>query len=210
MSTILDVIMAVIAGSIVIVTIMITIIKINQMNYNLQTMMNLQEDSNLVITAIDEAFLEPVGNHLHNFETAITHASAGQFSYNFRAVICGCKIDEPNWMTDCTHPLQSATITTEQVGTGFRLIANSTWDPKRPGMPMVFQTTVYPLTTGDIFTYYDVDENVTNNLSDIRSVKFNFEFRARGWYDTEDEAEIRYPVAFWRYFKNIYIQNIPT
>jgi len=55
------------------------------------------------------------------------------------------------------------------------------------------------------FTYYDVDENETFILKDIRSVKVEMEFFHEGSLVGPGERNINTKIIFWKYFKNLYL-----
>ena len=191
MNSIIDVIGALIASTVIIITILLTIINIQKIKYNSETLLGLYSAGDLIASAIDQEYLEKVGYNLYNDEVRITVATPTNFHFNYKS-------------TRTATSMNNVRIFTSVVNGNTSLQAI---DPIVP--PGGFDSTPVFLESGNIFTYYDGGNPPapTTVLDDIHSVKVELVFIAPAWNDNPTKPNLRYPITFWRYFKNVYIDN---
>jgi len=201
MVTLLDVTLSVITGMIVILTIIFSIININQMSYNLETMLALHEfctntsDSGENVIEILETYLEYAGRHMADPDSQRVFHIAESNRLRFRAK------EESFSPTPDMYEFRYGT------GNGLPRL-----EVLKNGNE-VFRTWPYALRE-PVFTYFNYDGNPINPTTDaqraaIRSVRVDLIFEAPGW-GKQDDLVIGYPITFWQYFKNLYIRNAPT
>ena len=189
MNSIIDVIGALIAGTVVIITIILTIINVQKIKYNTETMLNLYSSGDIYVSSIDQGFLEKVGLNLYNDEAPITIANQNIFEFRAKETRTATSMDTYRIFTTTTNNNRSLIIT--ENGTE------------------VFATTPVFIGTGDIFTYYDGGNPPlpTFDTALIHSVKVDLTFLAPAWNENILKPNLEYPITFWRYFKNVYIDN---
>lgn len=81
MIVLLDIIGAIIAGTMVIITIVNSIFNIQQMNYNIQTLLSLNTVGNEITEFIDLTYLESVGRNLKSTDQIISTAKENEFTF---------------------------------------------------------------------------------------------------------------------------------
>ena len=193
MSSIIDVIGALIASTVIIITIILTIINVQKIKYNTETMLNLYQSGDLIASGLDLEYLEKVGRNLYNDEVAVTRATANEFVFRTREnrADAGMKIVR--------------IFTTAVAGTTntFRLQVSVN------GLPPEFDSSPVFIQSGDIFTYFDGSDPpvITTAEADIHSVQVNLTFLAPAWNEDPSRPNLEYPLTFWRFFKNAYIDN---
>jgi len=190
MTFILDLILALITGIIVILTIIYSIINIQQMNYNTQMLLAMHDYAEDVIDILSSEFLEKVGRHFVG-ENVFTNATATSMTFRFK---------ENSWDTETTYLMdyQNRLVSIIENPATANTIRFSTINS-------------YPLET-PVITYYGSSSNViinpVANLDSIRGCRVDLIFNVPGW-GRGGELTLRYPITFWKYFKNMYIRDIP-
>jgi len=208
MITLLDVTLSVITGTIVILTIVFSIININQMNYNLETMLTLHKHAANVIYWLD-LYLEPAGRYIANTATGTpptpqpTFLEATEHRLRFNSI--------ENFYDTITQMREYDFI---HVNTGGEPRIEVRIGPSGGPTTEVYRT--YPATLQEpVYTYFDSLLTVINptntpaQMARIRSVRVDLILSAPGWTNNPDHATIFYPITFWKYFKNVYIANAP-
>ncbi|MCL2063921.1 MAG: hypothetical protein FWG98_06075 [Candidatus Cloacimonetes bacterium] len=189
MNSLIDVIMAFVAGTIVVMTILYSIFQVRQMNYNIETFLTLNQTANNLIDVVDTAFLEPVGLHLRNDEQAVMVATQNEFVYRNRATSNAPVIDEYR-IRMLTHNSRNTLVITRNNAE----VYNS--------YPVFFESP-------SIFTYYDRTNSVTTNPNDVFSIRVDLNLITEAWSNLDDQR-IEYPISFWRIFRNVYLSSNPT
>lgn len=192
----LDIIGAVIAGTMVIITIISSIFNVQQMNYNIQTLLALNTTANQISEFLDLSYLESVGRNLKNTEDVIKSVSGNRFVYFSRAEY-----------SDINPVEYTAETKTDANGNVF--ISISTKNTPTSVSVEVFNSSPFFIEHTNIFTFFDIDGNITTNINDVRYCQVDLVFVERGW-DKKDNLYIKYPITFWRFFKNIYLNQLNT
>jgi len=190
MSVFIDIIGAAVIGVMVIMTILFTIFNVQRMNYNVNTMLTLNTTANTLTEVIDMSYLEPVARHLQPEQPAIILAQRDQFTFNRRH-------DNP------PHNLQTYQL---------RMLRNaddniflSVMRTEGGIATEVFNSFPFFFESGDVFTFFDLNGNVTTDTDLIRGVRVDLVFVADSF--GRDDSRISYPITFWRHFKNIYLRS---
>jgi hypothetical protein len=194
MTAILDILAATIAGTMIILTIIVSIFNISQVNYNVSMFLAMNTHAQKVIEVLNDVYLENTGKYMETADGAaigrslpdaltirsrLEHFSPTATEFRFDVVPAG--------------------------GGGFVLEVTD-----ETGM-VVYDTLPYHLTTQNVFTYFD-ENNVliadpVANSADIRVCRVDLEFFTPGLGNIED-LELTYPITFWRYFKNLYLPEL--
>ena len=188
MSVFIDVLGSIFAGSLVVLTIISSILNIQQMNYNLQAFLALNLAANHFIEVVDMSYFEPVGLNIERTEPSVLEASRNRFVYQNRRSITTPLV---------THAIEMQTNADNRIF--FRVTENGI---------TVFNSSPVFFESVDIFTYYDSNFNEIADpaarLNDVYSVRVDLVFTEAAW-SRDPNQRIRYPVTFWRFFKNIYL-----
>ena len=197
MNALIDVFGSIIAGSVVVLTILTSIFNIQQINYNINAFLHLNEAANHFIEVVDMAYFEPVGRNMLTTDNPIKVAARNRLIYENRSTPNGAPITYTIEMRFINN--RNTFIVTEQMTPTSSVVE-------------VYRSP-YALESLDIFTYYGRDDNeltfdaVTNSITNTNSVygvKVDLVFITEAWSNSDDH-NIRYPITFWRYFKNIYL-----
>jgi len=202
MGSIIDIIGALIAGGLIIITIILTINNVRIMDYNIQTELNLHTAALKVPEVLEVGYLESLGRLTNRSDVPISIASPNQFQF------FGITINAAGNLEQVIYTLESALIP----NTNFfhvRVITQTTTTP--PITNQTYTTQPYQFENGNIFTYFDGNNNslgstvIGDDLDLIRSVQVDLMFIEPAAGRTD--AFMRYPITFWRYFKNLYIRD---
>lgn len=187
----LDVIGAMVAGTMVILTIVNSIFNIQQMNYNVQTMLALNSTANQMTEVIDMMYLEPVAKNLKKDEVAVNIAKSNEFEFISRLTY--------NDNTITTYKLEMLSDS-----------KNNNYLSVKENNHVVFNSSPFYFDSKDVFKYYDEDFNellnIVTEFDDIRAVRVDLVYVAEGW-NNKNDLKIKYPVTFWRFLKNIYLKE---
>jgi len=203
MITLLDVTLSVITGMIVILTIIFSILNVNQMNYNLETMLTLHKHGTITLYWL-EMYLETAGRNLSSTESVFNVATENSMRFNYKE----------NFYDSDSQYYEINYVTT---GVGRIEVSKNGGAVEYQTFPATLDMSPPPTNAlQPIFTYFDEEEhvipfpiNTQDALDSIRSVRVDLIFSAPGW-GKDDDLTVYYPITFWKYFKNIYIANAPA
>jgi len=202
MGALLDVLGSVIAGGIVIITIIFSILNIQRTNYTVQTMLSLNTAANRITETIDLDFFEHVGRNVEELGDVFGPVvNARMFQYRMN--------------TQYNAPLAQQflyTVQTVQDGNNIYLQVNqsfrsgTTWSAPAQR----FSSAPFSFDSMDVFTYLDVNGNELvppiADLTNIRGVRIDLVYVAPAYNAGE---LIQFPITFWRLFNNVYIAAGP-
>jgi len=189
MIVMIDIIGAMIAGTMVVMTIVNSIFNVQQMNYNIQALLGLNTIANQVTEFIDLNYLESVGRNLASGDSVFVSAGINELVFY-------------------TKPSYADTNLTKFTITALTNSSNQSYISVNSGNTEVFNSLPFRIKNTDIFTYYDDKQlpiaDLNNNLKKIFYIKVSLVFIEEGW-DNRNDLVIEYPIVFWRFFKNIYL-----
>jgi len=180
MSSILDVLGAMITGSIILLMMFSALFNIQVISYNTQLQISLSQMSEDLITGRKigndhylglESFLSRVGAGVPD-SLAIIEATSTSFKFLGRS----------NTSSAISSPLYVYKDDMVNHISGPFWLAD-------------------PLS----LTYYDENENPTLNIADIRSIKVDITFLYNTYRSDIDKKLIKHNIVFWKYFKNLYL-----
>ena len=198
MSSLLDVIGATIAGSVVLLMIFTALFNIQVMSYNTQLQISLSQMSEDLITGrkiggVDqpglESILSKVGAGVPSTTDPIIEVTSNSFKFLGR--------------TNLTSSISTFYFVQEsQTSNGFPLYVYQN-DMSNPiSGPFWMADTL-------AISYYDVNDNIISapgsNHGLIRSVEVNLTFFYNTYKPDIDKRFIRHNIVFWKYFKNLYL-----
>jgi hypothetical protein len=172
------------------------------MDYNIQAQLNLNTAASRVPEVLDMGFLESLGRLTDRSDNHILEAQPNLF--RFYAI----KIEEG---TPQPPPIQVIyrMQTTPIPGTdffGIEIFEENTASP--PVSNLVYTANPYRFESANIFRYFSAGKTqITDpaNFENIRYVEVNLVFVEPAAGRGNDL--LRYPITFWRYFKNLYIRD---
>ena len=183
--SLIDVLGATIIGAILLLSMLSATYHVQAMSLNIRMYVNLFDISDNTISIV-EAYLSKVGFGLPAGTTAILAATPD--SVLFRAKLS---------LLDSTYTTLSLVQGDSIADKGYP------FQLKRNG---VRELGPFYLSDKMILTYYDENVDATTDPPDIRSVKCEMEFfyKTSGKFDTK---QYKNRITFWKYFKNLYLQN---
>jgi len=185
MSALLDVIMSVIVGGLIVITIILTIGNIQEMNYNTSHMQDLKFLGNNLIEVLDAHFLESVGRNMGSDQT-ILEATKSSFTFKSR--------QEPG-SADST-----VVISLEPTPDGFRL------DIRQDGVLMTHPNPSFLLESDEIFYFFDANKAETYDIDQIKGVQVELKFVSKNFKN--ESGSLKYQLSFVRFFRNVYINEM--
>jgi len=209
MTALLDVTLATITGIIVILTILFSILNVQQMSYNLQVMLGVYEHV-AVITDISyglPAYLERAGRHLADLNIPPTPPST--VSPGLEPMFTMATNDRMTFRYKDNFYDDNINIRVVDI----QYLTNAPGGRIEVSINGALQLSTLPyLLEEPRYTYYDRNNAVIANpgtnqtlLNNIRSCRVDLIFRAPGW-GRDDVLQIRYPITAWTYFKNTYLR----
>ncbi|MCL1827350.1 MAG: hypothetical protein FWG20_04840 [Candidatus Cloacimonetes bacterium] len=193
MTAIIDVIGAMIAGALIMITIIYTIFNVQRNNFNMDMMFNMKTHAQHVVDVLDRAYLENVGAHMATAGPGmdiITAAGPDKFSYRSAKDPYVATVDLFE-IRVVGSPNQYQIEVTENGA-------------------VIFDSAPFFIANNDIFTYIDFEGNqldIAANPGAISSIGYcqtNLIFTTFN-HDTDVDSMLRYPITFWRGFKNLAI-----
>ena len=198
MSSILDVIGATIAGSVVLLMIFTALFNIQVISYNTQLQISLSQMSEDLITGrnvggIDqpglETLLSKVGAGVPSATDPIIEATSNSFKFLGR--------------TNLTSSISTFHFVQEsQTSNGFPLYVYQN-DMSNP------ISGPFWMADSLLISYYDVNNSIISspgsNHGLIRSVEVNLTFFYNTYQPDIDKRFIKHNIVFWKYFKNLYL-----
>jgi len=198
MTAILDIILATIAGSIVILTILFSIFNVQQMSYNTQIILALSDHATKSAEVLASEYMERAGRHITAPTPVFTQASSVFMRFNTQ---------DEFWTPVRDLRIQWASISAPDVGT---------IDVHEDMVGRLYDTDPYfvrsPRYRYFDETYQELDVSIPANLALIRSCRATIVFCAPGWergatLQDMDDPQIQIPITFWSFFKNAYISS---
>ena len=202
MSFIIDIIGATVASAILVITIIGTIFKIHEMNYNIQILLAMNQHSQQVVEALDY-YLEKPGKFM---------TSGAVFDVAADSIIVFKEAESYGSPNLITYSIFALAETGDAVRDSFVVNVHDT-----SATPvLLYDTEPFYVANNEIFTYYGYDITTTPptfielpdppNVDQIRAVRVDLVFHTPT-YDVATGRNIVYHMQFWRYFKNVYIIN---
>jgi len=194
MSFFIDIIAAIIAGGIIIFTIITSLFNVRQTSHNIEAFLTVNNNANHITKIIDNVYLEKVGLNLNYDEIATLTASRTEFQFTYK--------NFPNDINLQTYHLQ---MLTDENNNNF-LVVTLNGVEEFNSHPFFFESR-------NIFSYFDenfntinfVGSTIPNNLlENIYGTQVELVFISDAWSNDANQ-QIRYPLTFWRYFKNVYL-----
>jgi len=202
MGALLDVLGSVIAGGIIIITIIFSILNIQRTNYTVQTMLSLNTAANRITETIDLDFFEHVGRNIEDLGDVFGPVVNGRmFQYRMNAQHNALPAQQFLYTVQTVHDGNNIFL---QVTQQFR--SGTGWSAP----VQRFSSAPFSFESMDVFTYLDVDGNELvppiGDLTSIRGVRIALVYVAPALNAGEF---IQFPVTFWRLFNNVYITAGP-
>ncbi|MDP8202212.1 MAG: hypothetical protein P9M11_08730 [Candidatus Tenebribacter burtonii] len=190
MSSILDVLGAMITGSIILLMMFSALFNIQVISYNTQLQISLSQMSEDLITG------RKIGNdHYLGLESFLSRVGAG--------------------VPDSLAIIEATSTSFKFLGRSNTSSAISTYYfvQKAASSPLyVYKDDMVNHISGPFWladplslTYYDENENPTLNIADIRSIKVDITFLYNTYRSDIDKKLIKHNIVFWKYFKNLYL-----
>ena len=181
MGALLDAIGAIFVGSMVLVTIIVSILNFQHLNYNITTVANLTNISEKIYRVFDQYYMANVED--------IVLVEPNHFI--FHATLEGGQ-----------RKLVEIIIDNEKEGIGYPLKVRTTdmvtgevkWDAGS-----------YIIADYDIFTYYNRDMTEVASPDSVNDIKMNLGFVEKGWNNDETEL-IYFYMTIWKSFKKTYLK----
>ena len=198
MASLLDVLGATIAGSLVLLMIFTSLFNIQVISYNTQLQIGLTKMSEDLITGrrvggIDqpgiESILSKVGAGVSTSTDPIIEATSSSFKFLGQS--------SPTSVISTFYFVQES-----ETSDGFPLYVYQN-DMSNPFLGPFWMADTLEI------TYNDMNNNVVNNPDSnhdmIRSIEVNLTFFYNTYRPDIDKKLIRHNVVFWKYFKNLYL-----
>jgi len=184
MGALLDVIGAVVAGSLVVTTIILSILNFQEFNFNIQSTLYLTDSGEEVVRVLDQYYL----SNIEDIDTISPRL------FRFKA-----KLDNVN--TDSI----TIEISNKKETIGYPMtvtVVNMTTKASRiDAGPFVVADT-------NVFTFYNKFLDTTSTLDDIRNMRIDLSFPKEAWSTNNNTKLLYYPITFWKSLKTIYINKI--